>query len=79
MAVPFVHQRRAVDSPGERPGGQFAGVTAEAHGAAELVHAKQIAQLVDDLVGADSSTSVESAPSSPQTWRANSTVAHWKP
>ena len=62
------------------PGRELARVLAQPHRAAEIVHAEQIAQLVDHLVlGVSGEHSVESASSSPQTLRAYSTAAHWKP
>ena len=50
MAMALVNQVGAVDLAGERVRRQLAGVAAQAHRAAELVDAKQVAQLVDHFV-----------------------------
>src|SRR5438874_4798236 len=49
VPMPLVDERRAVHALRERSGRQLAGVAPEPHGAAEVVDAQQIAQLVDHL------------------------------
>src|SRR5579871_2792105 len=50
VTVPLVDDFLAVQLEGERIGGQPARIAAEPHRAAHVVHAEQIAELVDDLV-----------------------------
>src|SRR5688572_3468976 len=50
MAMPLVDERSAVNTLGDRPGHQLAGVATKPHGSAEVVDAEQVAQLVDHLV-----------------------------
>src|SRR5688500_16720954 len=50
MTMTLMHQRRSVDTFGERSWCQLARISTETHRPAELVHAQQIAQLVDHLV-----------------------------
>src|SRR3954471_9976047 len=49
VTMTLVNQPRAVDALRQRSGRQFAGVGAEAHRAAQLVHPEEIAQLVNHL------------------------------
>src|SRR4030095_11464421 len=46
----LVNERSAIDALRQRTTGQFACITAQAHGAAQVVHAEQVAQLVNHFV-----------------------------
>src|SRR5262245_45631923 len=49
VAMPLVDQPRSIGAFGQRARRQLAGVLAEAHCAAQVVDAEQVAQFVDDL------------------------------
>src|ERR1039457_4961079 len=51
MPVPFADFRNSIRLSRQAPLGQQAWISAQAHGAAQLVDAFQLAQFVDDAVG----------------------------